>query len=175
MKLVDLTRGSAAAWDGFVAAHPQGTFFHQSAWQGVIERAFGHAGRFVFAEQDGAIVGVLPLAEMRTRLFGHTLVSLPFCVYGGPIAVDDRVAAALRAHAQALMAGCGAAAVEMRYRQVQADDWTPREALYATFRRPITGDDEANLKAVPRKQRAVVRKAIQDLGVQPDQPAPWTV
>ena len=31
-----------------------------------------------------SIVGILPLAEVQSRLFGHALVSLPFCVYGGP-------------------------------------------------------------------------------------------
>ena len=34
-----LTPSDAAAWDGFVTAHPDGTFFHLSAWERVIARA----------------------------------------------------------------------------------------------------------------------------------------
>ena len=44
------------AWDAFVRAHPQGSFFHLSPWQGVIERAFRHKTHFALAEQDGAPV-----------------------------------------------------------------------------------------------------------------------
>jgi FemAB-related protein (PEP-CTERM system-associated) len=32
--------------------------------------------------------------------------------------------------------------------------------LYATFRKPILADEEANLRALPRRQRAMVRKGI---------------
>jgi hypothetical protein len=39
-------------------------------------------------------------------------------------------------------------------------DW-PTKDLYVTFRKQISGDDEVNLKAIPRKQRAMVRKGIQ--------------
>ncbi len=51
-------------------------------------RAFGHPTHYLLAERDGAICGVLPLAEVRSRLFGHALVSTPFCVYGGIVATD---------------------------------------------------------------------------------------
>ena len=77
---------AAAAWDAFVEASPDATFFHRSAWAGVIAGAFRHKTYYAYAEQDGAIVGVLPLARMRTRLFGDTLASTPFCVYGGAVA-----------------------------------------------------------------------------------------
>ena len=33
--------------------------------------------------------GVLPLAEVKSLLFGHALVSTPFCVYGGIVAADE--------------------------------------------------------------------------------------
>ncbi|MEO6746246.1 MAG: FemAB family XrtA/PEP-CTERM system-associated protein, partial [Caldimonas sp.] len=38
-------------------------------------------------------------------------------------------------------------------------DW-PAQDLYVTFRKAIQPDDEANLLAIPRKQRAMVRKGI---------------
>ncbi|MGH7040524.1 MAG: FemAB family XrtA/PEP-CTERM system-associated protein, partial [Acetobacteraceae bacterium] len=99
-----LDPAAAPAWDRFVLAHPDGTFFHRAAWQGVIEATFGHHTHYVFTERDGAITGVLPLGQVKTLLFGNTLISVPFCVYGGPLAADAESAAALAAHAAALPA-----------------------------------------------------------------------
>jgi len=161
----------ANAWDAFVASHPSGTFFHRAAWADVITAAFGHTSLYTLAERDGMIVGVLPLAQMKTRLFGNTLVSTPFCVYGGPLAADAETAASLATHAEALRARSGASVVELRQRDPLDNDlqagawlagnWLTRADLYVTFRKPIVASDDANLKAIPRKQRAMVRKGIQ--------------
>ncbi len=66
-----------SAWDAFVRAHPDGSFFHLSTWRDVIARAFGHHTCYALAEQDGAIIGILPLVHVRTLLFGNTLTSTP--------------------------------------------------------------------------------------------------
>ncbi len=153
---------SCAAWDAFVQATPEATFFHLSGWRRVIAEAFDHETHYAFAEQDGAIVGVLPLARMRTRLFGDALISTPFCVYGGPVAVTAEAAAALEDHARALMRQIDVPCLEFRRQHSPDPGWTERPALHATFRRAITGDAEADLKAVPRKQRAMIRKGIQN-------------
>src|SRR5271154_2240985 len=107
----------ATAWDAFVTGHKDGTFFHLASWADVIAAAFGHTCLYTLAERDGAIVGVLPLARMQTRLFGHMLVSTPFCVYGGPLAADAETASALAAHAESLRRQSGASAVEFRHRE----------------------------------------------------------
>ncbi len=160
VKITDLG-ADATGWDRFVAAHPHATFFHRSEWRDVIARAFRHRTHYLLAEQDGAVVGVLPLAQVKTRLFGHTLISLPFCVYGGPLAAEAAVAHALGEHAAELGLSMGAAAVELRLREGTAGEgWQVKPGLYATFRRAISGNDETNMKAIPRKQRAMVRKGI---------------
>ena len=153
----------AAAWDAFVDADPKGTFFHRAAWAEVLRRAFRHTPHYLMAEQDGAVVGVLPLGQVRTALFGHSLISVPFCVYGGPLAVDPAVADALLAEAVLLQKRLGAGSLEMRFRTPPAlgADWPGRSDLYVTFCKPISSSDEENLKAIPRKQRAVVRKGIE--------------
>jgi FemAB-related protein (PEP-CTERM system-associated) len=151
------------AWDAFVASHPDATFFHQVAWRRVIARAFGHRTFYLMAEQDGVVVGVLPLAHVRSALFGRSLISVPFCVYGGPLAVDGAALAALTIAADAVMAKIGVSVMEWRPLQAMAEEagWQTRSDLYVTFRSAITGDDDSNLKAIPRKQRAVVRKGIE--------------
>ena len=166
VRIRELGDGAAeeAAWDAFVRATPAATFFHLSPWRRVIARAFGHRTHYALAEQDGAIVGVLPLARMRTRLFGDTLASTPFCVYGGAVSTTEEASAALEAHALALQRRLGVPCLE--YRRLSAPDpgWTERPPLYFTFRKPIamTGDDTKDLqKNIPRKPRAEVRKAIE--------------
>ena len=150
------------AWDAFVSTMPDGSFFHLAAWARVIVRAFGHRPHYTLAERDGSIVGILPLAQVKTRLFGNTLISVPFCVYGGIVAVDAETRTALEAHAADLMGKTGAAAVEMRYREPVDNDWLAGPDLYVTFRKPIEADNDKNMKAIPRKQRAMVRKGIQN-------------
>jgi FemAB-related protein (PEP-CTERM system-associated) len=169
MKIIELG-ADTAAWDRFVENHAQATFFHRSAWRDVIAKAFGHRTHYLVAEQDGAVAGVLPLAQVKTRLFGHTLISLPFCVYGGPLSLDGAAAEALAAHAVELGLRLGATATELRFLNdpgawLGEAGWEKRDGLYVTFRRAITADDDANLKAIPRKQRAMVRKGI-DRGLQ---------
>ena len=160
-----LDGGSEAAWDSFVHAMPAGTFFHRAAWAKVIETAFGHATHYAFTERDGAITGVLPLARVKTLLFGDTLISSPFCVYGGPLAADAESEATLLAHAEAVLTRSGAKALEFRQLHAAeslADGWIERPDLYVTFRKAFTADHETNMKAIPRKQRAMVRKGVQN-------------
>jgi FemAB-related protein (PEP-CTERM system-associated) len=162
IRLRPLDDVSAPAWDAFVLSMPNGSFFHRAAWAQVIENAFGHRSHYTLAEQDGAIVGVLPLVHVRSRLFGNTLVSTPFCVYGGPLAIDRETAAALEGHSGALRERLGASAVELRDRDDVDSDWVVRSDLYVTFRKSIVGDHDGNMMAIPSKQRAMVRKGIQN-------------
>jgi FemAB-related protein (PEP-CTERM system-associated) len=159
-----LDAASEAAWDRFVAAMPGGTFFHRAGWAKVIETAFGHTTHFSFAERDGAITGVLPLGRVKTMLFGDALISVPFCVYGGPLAADAESEAALIAHAESLLGRTGARGLEFRgvAPGCGADGWVDGPDLYVTFRKAIEADAERNMKAIPRKQRAMVRKGIQN-------------
>jgi FemAB-related protein (PEP-CTERM system-associated) len=154
-----LTPADYGRWDAFVQACPQATFFHRAGWQTVIEQAFGHRTWFYYAEVSGEIVGVLPLAEIRSRLFGHSLSSLPFCVYGGVATESDQARRALEDAAQALARNLRVDHLEYRNRAQQHADW-PSKNLYVTFRKAILPEEEQNMLAIPKKQRAMVRKGI---------------
>ena len=151
----------AARWDAFVFACPDATFFHRVGWKDVIEQAFKHRTHYLLAERAGAVVGVLPLTEVNSRLFGHSLVSNVFCVYGGIAAADDTARTALDMAAQTLARDLQVGHLEYRQLKPFHADW-PRQDLYFTFRKAIDPDSEANLLAIPRKQRAMVRKGIKN-------------
>lgn len=146
-------------WDDFVEECSDATFFHKSGWKYVIEKAFGHRTYFFYAEKNGRIEGVLPLGHVFSRIFGNALISTPFCVYGGVAAKNNEVRAALEQAAERLAVELNVDYLELRNIEQTSSDWPVKE-LYVTFRKKIDPDPEINMKAIPRKQRAMVRKGI---------------
>ncbi len=151
----------ATLWDAFVMAHPQATFFHRSAWQHILREVFHHDTHYLFAHEGGRVTGVLPLAHMKSLLFGKALTSLPFAVYGGVVADDEATATALEAEAQRLAQQLQVDHLELRQLHRSHEGW-PQQELYVTFRKQILAEEEANMLAIPRKQRAMVRKGIKN-------------
>ncbi|MBK1691674.1 FemAB family XrtA/PEP-CTERM system-associated protein [Ectothiorhodospira mobilis] len=156
-----LDASAEPAWEAFVQDCPEATFFHRAGWKRVLEQAFGHPGHYLYAESGGRIRGVLPLGQVKTLLFGNALVSVPFCVYGGVAAEDAEAEGALIRAARDLAESLQVDYLELRHRQRRLPHWPCREDLYVTFRKAMDPDPEVNLKAIPRKQRAMVRKGIQ--------------
>ena len=148
--------GDRAAIGAFVDAHPDATPFHLPAWSEAVERGCGQKALTLVAERGGRIVGLLPLTEMRSPLFGSALVSTGFGVEGGVLG-DEADALAEAAWVLAQSRGCRS--VELRGGPVPSR-WERREGLYFAFARDLPHGEEAILKAVPRKQRAEVRRAL---------------
>ncbi len=152
---------NVARWDAFVMACPDATFFHRAGWQNIIANVFRHDTYFLYAEVDGAIVGVLPLGHVNSWLFGNALTGLPFAVYGGVAAINTQAADALEQEAQRLARTLGVAHLELRNVEARHAEW-PMQDIYVTFRKEILPTDDANMQAIPRKQRAMVRKGIKN-------------
>jgi FemAB-related protein (PEP-CTERM system-associated) len=156
----ELTEETASAWHRFVETNSAATFFHRAEWKTILERSFGHRAYFLYADEAGEVRGVLPLVHIKSRLFGNALVSTAFGVYGGPAAESAAASELLDRHAMALADQLDVDHVEYRTRIRTRPSWACKDAIYATFRRPISGDPVENLRAVPRKQRAVIRKSL---------------
>lgn len=75
------------SWDRFVEQHPAATVAHLAAWGRIVRDVYGHESVYLIAEDEGEVVGVLPLVYLRSRLFGRRLVSMPFLDYGGVLAL----------------------------------------------------------------------------------------
>ena len=155
-----LTDAERPRWDKFVESCPEASFFHDPGWKSVVEDSFGHDTYYAFAEKDGNICGVIPLVHIKSLLFGNTLISNGCCMGGGIAAADDGAWRALDAYATEIFNDTKADFLEFRQPARLHDDWARRNDLYATFKRPIEQTEDDNLKQIPRKQRAVVRKAI---------------
>jgi len=150
----------------FVRAHADATPFHQPEWGDAVAAACGQCAHVLLAEYgDGTLAGVLPLTEMRSPLFGRALVSSGFAVDGG-ILGDAGAVQPLASAARALAGKLHCPSVELRG-GAHPEGWAVDEGSYLGFARPLAASDEAELLAIPRKQRAEVRKALSnDLSVE---------
>ncbi|PPD05254.1 MAG: peptidoglycan bridge formation protein FemAB [Methylobacter sp.] len=154
-----LDAANYSRWDSYVETMADATFFHLSGWKTAVEQALGHKTYYLYAETEGHITGVLPLVHINSLLFGNNLISNAFCVYGGIVASDEASYLALDREACKLAEELGVDSLEMRNRVQKSPD-RPHKELYVTFRKHLEDDVDKNMQAIPRKQRAMVRKGI---------------
>ena len=147
------------AWDDYVTRHPDSTVFHLTAWKRVAEKIFGCKGRYLFVEEDSKIRGVLPLFEVSSPLQGRSLISVPFAVYGGACADNERIASMLRAHACRLAKQEGFDFLELRDQQPISDRGFHTKKLYYRFYTKLPNNPEELLQSFPRDTRYMIRKA----------------
>ena len=145
-----------AEWDEFVDRHPDGNFFHLSTWGSVYSELPNIRPRFLMARAGGELVGVMPLAIV--QWFGQRwLVSSPYCVQAGALGRDVETNRVLEKAALSRAREAGAGALEIRQTSSLNPDW-PEIHAFDGFSRALHAADEDNLKAIPRKQRAMIRK-----------------
>lgn len=175
MLSVSLYAGSGDEWDTFVRGQHGWSFCHLYAWRRVMERALEHEGLYLEARfANGELAGVLPLVRVRSRLFGHFLVSMPFLSYGGPIGSPDAVRS-LAAEATRLAVEQDATLLELRSRHAQPLD------LEVSHRKiTVVLDLPADVDALHRgyggKLRSQIRRPEKEgitVRLGPDQVAPF--
>lgn len=157
VRTVNLSDGiERARIDAFVAQQAGSTPFHLPSWNLAIERACGAKAHYLVAERDGTIIAVLPLHDVRSPLFGNALCSAGFAVGGGILGDCARLAD----EALSLAARLGCPTVELRGGALPDHGWKIDTETYLGFVQPLAHDAEAQLLAIPRKQRAEVRRAL---------------
>jgi|TARA_R100000501_G_scaffold13654_5_gene25048 FemAB-related protein (PEP-CTERM system-associated) len=149
-----------AAYDAYLARASGSKPFHRRAWGDAVSAACGHRTHNLVALRGDQSVGILPLTEIRSLLFGKSLVSSGFAVEGGPLFDDEAALAALDDAAWDIARRAGIAVLEYRGPGRIHPQWQEKATTYAAFVRDIDEDSEENLKAIPRKQRAEVRKSL---------------
>jgi FemAB-related protein (PEP-CTERM system-associated) len=147
------------AWNRFVERAPDGSTFHRWEWRDVYQESYGHETPYLAAYRDRELVGVLPLVRVRSRIFGHYLISSPFVSYGGPLG-DSSAQRALSAHATSI--ANGAKLVELRSRQPIDTDLTQVSRKITVVRDLVIGDYEATFKGFDSKLRSQIRRAERD-------------
>lgn len=147
-------------WDRYVRQHSRGSFFHLAGWGKAARGAYGYEPVYVLAERGGAICGALPLIDVRAPLLGRSLISTAFTVGGGILADDPQTERELAVFSLDEAEKRKSRYVELRENNALGDEWLEKSGIYAGFVLEIPQDREENLKLIPRKRRAEVRKAI---------------
>lgn len=155
-------------WDRFVLDNMNSSFFHLSDWKDIVEQSFRHKAHYIMAFQEEKLSGVLPLTEVKSRLFGHALVSVPFGVYGGICSLNSKTDRALSNSAAILGKLIGVDYVELRNEFIlsglpkdsaDSPNWQTKD-MYVTFKRELYPDVDENFQAIPGKQRRMIRQGI---------------
>jgi serine/alanine adding enzyme len=166
--------GSPGEWDAFVRSQPGWTHFHLHGWREIMRVALGHETIYLAARSGGELRGVLPLVRVRSALFGHYLVSMPFVNYGGPLGGREAVRA-LATEATQIADEAGAMLLELRSLQELPLELSVSHRK-VTVILDLPGSADALLKAFPTKLRSQVRRPEKD-GVSyafgPSQVAPF--
>lgn len=146
--------------DAWVMAQEQGSPFHRPKWLKAIEAGTGQKAICLIAESGGEIAGIVPLHIMHSPLFGRALVSSGFAVGGGILSTSATATKRLAEAAWELAEICSCPTVELRGGALPGGDWIEKRDAHANFARALTDNDEDELLAIPRKQRAEVRKGV---------------
>jgi FemAB-related protein (PEP-CTERM system-associated) len=150
----------SGAIESFVAAHPDAQLFHRSQWSRAVEKGCGATAHYLIAERDaGDVRGLLPLSEVRSPLFGNSMVSVGFGVGGGILSEDRETAQALADAAWRLAEEKGCSDLELRGGLVPEGLWRLNGDVYANFSADLPQGDEAILLSIKKRQRAEVRRA----------------
>lgn len=156
---LDDTPDGAAEWDAYVTARPAASVYHLSAFRGFIEAATGHRTHYLEARRAGALAGVLPLVEMKSWLFGHYFVALPYFNYCGILADDDAARRALAEAAAREARSARASHVELRHLgEASGLDWPVKSVKDEMFL-SLPASPEALLAGFKAKLRSQIKRA----------------
>ena len=150
--------GSAREWDAFAVRAEDSTFCHAYGWQDVMTDVLGHQSVYLAArDSSGTVRGILPLVRVRSRLFGHYLVSLPFLNYGGPVG-DREAQRAVTVAAREEAVRSGADLLELRARHEVDSELTRRDRKVTVLLPLPASADELFAKQFTAKLRSQIRK-----------------
>ena len=149
--------------DAWLMERDDSTPFHRPQWVIAVAQGTDQEALYLLAEnKDGDLMAVLPLHIIHSPIFGRALVSSGFSVSGGILSSSPTASARLADAAWNLAQRHSCPTVELRGGVLPAGQWQKKEGAHANFARPLCADDESELLAIPRKQRAEVRKGLKN-------------
>ncbi|MBM9514551.1 FemAB family XrtA/PEP-CTERM system-associated protein [Desulfogranum marinum] len=114
MNIRPITDNDRSIWDEYVHSHPDASPYHLYGWMVAVEKAYNFGKIGLVAENDGRVVGVLPLIILKIPFCKPVFVSLPYCDVGSTLAENEMVEELLLAEAIAMAQKAGASALDLR-------------------------------------------------------------
>lgn len=130
-------------------------------WLAVLKQGFGHEPYCIRAVSDGRTCGLLPLAFVRSLLFGRFLVSLPYVNSAGVIADNDEVAEQLLNEAVRLANRLDVRYLELRQQQARSHPaLTHTNTAKVLMRLPLPGSVEELWSGFKSKLRSQIKAGL---------------
>lgn len=149
--------------EAYVLEHPASSIWHRPSVASFIANTYGHRTRFFCAyDEQNSLVGVLPVVQLKSRLFGNFLVSTPYFNYGGVLANSPKIARALIDQANEWRHELGADSLEMRFCQDNALA-LPQRTGKVTFWLPLPNAAADLWDSFQPKVRAQIRRGEREL------------
>jgi serine/alanine adding enzyme len=115
IKIVQLTTHKQPQWVSYLAHHANATIYHSLEIKKVIEKTFNHKTLYLIAvDKNDVVRGLLPLTQLKSRLFGNLHCAVPFFNYGGVLADNDSIETRLINHAWSTASADGSQHIEYR-------------------------------------------------------------
>jgi FemAB-related protein (PEP-CTERM system-associated) len=144
-------------WDAYVRDQTDSTFCHLSGWAGIIRNVLGREYHAYAAVDDaGEWCGVLPMVRVKAPLLGHSLISVPYLNYGGPLGTPS-ARACLVATAVEEASRSGADRLQLRCRNTVLSDLTVLDHKVLVLL-DLPDDPDTLWNAFPSKLRSQIRK-----------------
>ena len=146
-------------WDAYVGRRGRVPLSYHPAWLKVLEQGLKHVPYLIEAVEEEKTVGLLPLAFVKSRMFGRFLVGLPYLNYGGVIADDELVSRKLIDKAIELAEKLDVRHLELRHkRAIEHPRLTTRTGHKVHMIRELPATPEVLMKQLQSNVRNHIRK-----------------
>ena len=71
--ICQMTGSDIEIWNQYVNQSSDSTFFHLAQWQTIFEKILNHRPYYLMAKASDKVVGIFPLVQVKSRLFGMRL------------------------------------------------------------------------------------------------------
>lgn len=152
-----------SAVEAYLAEHPAASVWHLPAVSRFIKDTCGHRARYFCAfDETHNLVGVLPLVQLNSRLFGNFLVAMPYFNYGGVLADNREVTLKLISHADQWRREVNASHLELRFCQDNALG-LPQKTDKVVFWLPLPDNVDDLWDSFQPKLRAQIRRGQREM------------
>jgi FemAB-related protein (PEP-CTERM system-associated) len=161
MTIIHADRSHAAAWDAYVEAAPDASFYHRYGWRATNDATLDLRSVYLMAMESGRIVGVFPFVQVKSVLFGNLGCSMPFVNYGGPCADTPAIERALLDEARRLAGELDLDYLEIRSRR-HLGDALPSTTHKVSLGVDLASDPEVLWNAFKTAHRKDIRKGYKN-------------
>lgn len=160
LSIKKLTQDLEGSWNEYACNNGAGIYY-DTRWISLIRKVFGHESHYVLAMENDEVVGILPLVQLKSLLFGNFLVSMPYFNYGGAVANNKAIESEMMCKAIDIASDLGATHIEFRDSDVRDGSWPVRkDKVNMILELPETA--ELLGKQIGAKKRSQIRRPIKE-------------